>query len=116
MYCIIKKHCGKSMPDTQFKFFTHYHHLKVSQLDHSVVNLLRINGKTRYQTEGGWWSSKNERVLKDNGASEKYVGLKFIDKLKCQAAALCAKGAELMIVQTANIDAVEGIERCQRVK
>jgi hypothetical protein len=44
---------GKLVPDSQFKFFTRYHHLKVSKLDVSVVDLLRINGKVRYQTKGG---------------------------------------------------------------
>ena len=46
------------VPDSQFKSFTIYHHLKVSKLDDSVVDQLRFSGKMRYQTEGGWWSSK----------------------------------------------------------
>jgi len=54
--------------------------------------------------------------VKDDGASENYVGQMFIDKLKCQRAALCAKGAGWMIVEMANINAEDGIEKCQRVK
>ena len=72
------------MPDSQFKFFTHYHHLKASKLDDSVVDLVRFNGKIRYQTKGGWWSSKRARVVKDDGASENYVGWKFIEELNAK--------------------------------
>jgi hypothetical protein len=39
------------VPDSQFKFFTCYHHCKVSKLDDSVVDLLRFNGKIRYPTK-----------------------------------------------------------------
>jgi hypothetical protein len=104
------------VPDSQFKFFTCYHRLKVSKLDDSVVDLLRFNGKIRYQTKGGWWSSKKARVVKDNGASENYLRPKFIDELKCQGAALQAKEAGWMSVVTANIKAEDGIEEHQRVK
>jgi hypothetical protein len=69
------------VPDSQFKFFPRYHHLKVSILDDSVVDLLRFNGKIRYQTKGGWWRSKNAMVVKDDGTSENYVGQKFIEDL-----------------------------------
>jgi len=79
---------GKLVPDSQFTFFTRYHHLKVSKLDDSVVDLLRFNEKISYQTKGGWWSSKKARVGKDDGASENYVGRKFIDELKRQGAAV----------------------------
>jgi len=72
------------VPDSQFKFFTHYHHLKASKLDDSVVDLVRFNGKIRYQTKGGWWSSKRARVVKDDGASENYVGWKFIEELNAK--------------------------------
>jgi len=101
------------VPDSQFKFFTHYHHLKVSKLYDSVVDLLRFNGKIRYQTKEGWWSSNKARVVKDDGASENYVGWKFIEELKRQGAALQAKEAGWMIVETANIKAENGIEKCQ---
>jgi len=84
---------GKLVPDSQFKFLTCYHYLKVSKLDDSVVDLLRFNGKIRFQTKGGWWSSKTASVVKDDGASEHYVGWKFIEELKCQGAALQAKEA-----------------------
>jgi len=104
------------VPDSQFKFFTHYHHLKVSILDDSVVHLLRFNGKIRYQTKEGWWSSNKERVVKDDGASENYVGRKFIEQLKRQGAAQQAKEAGWMIVGTANIKAEHGIKNHQRVK
>jgi len=102
--------------DSQFKFFTRYHHLKVSSLDDSVVDLLRFNWKIRYQTKRGWWSSETARVVKDDGASENYVGRKFIDQLTRQGAALQAKKAGWMIVETANIKAEDGIEKRQRVK
>jgi len=82
---------GKLVPDTQFKFFTCYHHLKVSILDDSVVDLLRFNGKIRYQTKGGWWRSKKTRVVKDDGSLENYVGRKFIEELKRQGA-VCRQG------------------------
>jgi len=104
------------VPDSQFKFFTHYHHLKDSKLDDSVVALLRLNGRIGYQTKGGWWSSKKAMVVKDDGASENYVGRKFIDELKLQWAALQAKEAGWMIVETANIKAEDGIKKHQRVK
>jgi len=104
------------VPDSQFKFFTCYHHLKVSKLDNSVVDLLRFNGKIRYQTKGGWWSSKKARVVKDNGASENYVGRKFIEELKHHGAAVQATEAGWMIVKTAKIKAEDGIEKHQRLK
>jgi hypothetical protein len=44
---------GKLVPDSQSKVFTHYHQLKVSKLDDSVVELLRLNGRIRYQMKGG---------------------------------------------------------------
>ena len=103
------------MPDSQVKFFTRYHHLKVSKLDDSVVDMLRFNGKIRYQMEGGWWSNTKARVVKDDGASENYVGRQFIEELKWQRAALQAKEAGWMIVETANIKAENGIEKRQRV-
>jgi hypothetical protein len=81
-----------------------------------VVDLLRFNGKIRYQTKGGWWSSKKARVVKDNGASENHVGQKFTDELQRQGVALRAKDAVWMIVETANIKAEDGIEKRQRVK
>jgi len=104
------------VPDGQFTFFTRYHHLKVSNLDDSVVDLLRFNEKISYQTKGGWWSSEKARVVKDDGLSENYVGRKFIDELKRQGATLQAKEAGWMIVKTANIKAEDGIEKRQRVK
>jgi hypothetical protein len=98
------------VPDSQFKFFTCYPHLKASKLDDSVVDLLRFNGKKRFQTKGGWWSSKKARVVKDDGASENYVGRKFINERQRQGAALRAKEVGWMIVETANIKAEDGIE------
>jgi hypothetical protein len=58
-----------------------------------VVDLLRFNKKIRYQMQGGWWSSKMVRVVKDDGASENYMGRKFIEQLKRHWAALQAKEA-----------------------
>jgi len=55
-------------------------------------------------------------VVKDDGASENYVGQKFIQELKRQRAAQQAKEARWMIVQTANLKAEDGIEKHQRVK
>ena len=103
------------MPDSQFKFFTRYHHLKVSKLADSVVDLLRFDGNIRCQTKGGWWSSKKASVVKDDGALKNYVGQKFIDDLQCQGAALCTKEAGWMIVEMANIKTEDGFEKCQRV-
>jgi len=107
---------GKFVPHSQFKFFTHYHHLKVSKLDDPVVDLQRFNGKIRYQTKGRWWSSKTARVVKDDGASENYVSRTFIHELKHQGAARSAKDAEWMILETANVNAEDAIEKCQRLK
>jgi len=76
------------VPDSQFKFFTRYHHVNVSKLDDPVLDLLRFNGKIRYQTKRVWWRSKMAKVVKDDGASENYVGWKFIEELKRQGAAL----------------------------
>jgi hypothetical protein len=84
------KNGGKLVLDSQFKFFTRYHHLKVRKLDDSVVDLLRSNGKIRFQKKGGWWSCKMVRVVNDDGASENNVGRKFIEEQKWQGAALQA--------------------------
>ena len=54
--------------------------------------------------------------MKDDGASENYVGQKFIDQLKRQGATLQAMEAGWMIVETAIIKAENGIEKGQRVK
>jgi len=55
-------------------------------------------------------------VVKEDGASENYVGRKFIEELKRQGAALQAKEAGWMVVETANIKAEDGIEKRQRVQ
>jgi hypothetical protein len=47
IYGIIKQIGGKLALDSQFKFFTHYHHFKFGKLDDPVVDLLRFNGKIR---------------------------------------------------------------------
>ena len=44
------------------------------------------------------------------------MGRKFSDEPKCQGAALQAKEAGWMTVETVNIKAEDGIEKCQRVK
>jgi hypothetical protein len=80
--------------DSQFKLFTCYQHLKISKSDDSVVDLPRFNGKKRYQTKGEWWSTYNARVVKDIGASENYVGQKFIEELKRQGDTLQAQEVE----------------------
>ena len=54
--------------------------------------------------------------MKDDGAPENYIGQMFIDELKREGAALRAKEAEWMIVEMANINAEDDIEKCQRVK
>ena len=54
--------------------------------------------------------------MKDDGAPEIDVGRKFIDEVKGQGATLCAKEAGWMIVETANINEEDDIERHQRVK
>jgi hypothetical protein len=106
---------GKLEPDSQFKFFTRYHDLKVSKIDDSVVDLIRFTGKISYQIKVGWWSSTRARVVQNDGAFENYVGRKFIEQLKWQGAALQAKEVGWMIVETAIIKAQDGIEKRQRV-
>jgi len=54
--------------------------------------------------------------VKDDGASENYVGQKFIEELKCQGATLQAKEAGWRIGEMANIKAEDGIQKHQRVK
>ena len=81
-----------------------------------MVDLLRLYRKIRYQTKGGWWSTKKARVVKDDDASENYVGRKFIEEQTRQGANLQAKEAGWMIVETANIMAEDGIEKHQRVQ
>ena len=103
------------MPDSLFEFFTHYHHLKVSKLDDSVVDLLGFKGKIQYQTIGEWWSSNKASVVKDDGALENYVGRKIIDELQCQGAALSAQDAGWMIVDMTNVNSEDRIEKCQQV-
>jgi len=84
---------GKLVPDSQFKFFTCYQHLKASKLDDSVVGLLRVNGNIGYQTTAGCWSCTMALVVINDGASENYVWQKFIDELELPGAALHAKEA-----------------------
>jgi len=54
--------------------------------------------------------------MKDDGASENYVGQKFIDELNCQGAALSAKDVGWMILEMANVNGENGIQKWQRVK
>jgi hypothetical protein len=54
--------------------------------------------------------------VKDDGALKHYVGRKFIEELNRQGAALQAKQAGWMIVETANIKAEDGLEKHERVK
>ena len=93
------------VPDSQFKFFTRYHHLKISKLDDSVVDLLRFKGKIQYQTKQRWWSCNKARAVKDDGVLQNYVGRKLLDELKHQGAAWSAMDAGCMIGQTANVNA-----------
>jgi len=51
--------------------------------------------------------------VKDNGSSENYVSQKIIDELKRQGAALSAQDAGWMILEMANVDAEDGIEKRQ---
>jgi hypothetical protein len=83
MYGIVKQKGGKFVPDSEFDVFTWHHRLEDMKLDDSVGNLLRFDGKIRYQTKGGCWRSKKARVVKDDGASENNVGRKLFDKLEC---------------------------------
>jgi len=62
---VLAKKVVKWMPGSQFKFFTHCHHLKVSKLQDSVVNLLRFKGNIWYQTQGGWWTHTMTKVVKE---------------------------------------------------
>jgi len=54
--------------------------------------------------------------VKDNGSSENYVSQKIIDELKRQGAALSAQDAGWMILEMANVDAEDGIEKRQWVE
>jgi len=54
--------------------------------------------------------------MKDDGATENYVGRKFIEEHTWEGAALHVKGAGRMIVETPNIKADDGIEQDQRAK
>jgi len=104
------------MPDSQCKLFTHYHHLKVGILDDSVVELLWFKWTVRYQTVRGWRNRKNAREEKHDGASENYVGQKFLDLHKCQRAVQSAMDPVSIIVEMANVTINDGIEKCLRVK
>jgi hypothetical protein len=107
---------GRILRDSQFQSFTCYPHLKITKLDDSVVALLRLNGKLRYQIPGGWWGSKTARVVKDDGVSETNVRWMFIEEFKRQVASLQAKEVGLMIMEMANIKAEDDIEKHQTVK
>jgi len=107
---------GKLVPESQFEFFSLYHHFKVCKLDNSAVNLLRFKGDIRFQTKERWWSSKIARVVNDDGASENYMGQQFLHKLICPVACLTAQDAGCMIVEMAINNAEEGIEKSQWVK
>jgi hypothetical protein len=89
---------------------------KVGKRDDLVVDLLRLNGNISYQSTGGGRSSTKARVVKDNGASENNIGWKFIHEMKRQEFAQCTKMAGWMIVEMANINAQDGINKCQGVQ
>lgn len=52
----------------------------------------------------------------DGCALENYVSHQFIDELKCQGAILSAKDPGWIIVEMANVNEEDGIEKCQCVK
>jgi len=107
---------GKLVPDSQFKFFTHYHHLKVSKVADSVFDPLRFYGKLRYQTEEGGWFRKEARVVQDDGVSENYVSWQLLDEPNHEVAILSANEVGWMVVEIANFNLEDDIEKRQRDK
>jgi hypothetical protein len=86
--------------------------VKVSTLDHSVLDLLRFIGTIQYKNQGEWWRSIQARVVKDDDTSENNVDFKVIDVHICQHAAMSAKDSRLLIGEMANIYAKDGIVKC----
>ena len=53
------------------------------------------------------------RVVKNDGASENYVGRMFLDEQECEGAMVSAMDAGWKIVETGNVNAEDGIEKHQ---
>jgi hypothetical protein len=106
-----------SVTSTKFKSFTRYHRLQITRLSDSVADLLRFRGKIRIRdVTRGEWHSKAAKTVKDDGASENYVSRSFIERLRSQGANLEVEDAGWMVVEIANANTQDSIEKRQRVR
>jgi hypothetical protein len=96
------------------KRFTRYHHLRVS--DNDTLNLLRFDGKLRYKNNNNTYSSFVPKTAKDDGALRNYVKRETVEKLNKKCAVLEERDGGWIIVETANDNAEDGIERRQQVR
>jgi hypothetical protein len=93
------------------KKFTHYHHLRVS--DNDTLDLLPLDAKFRYKNNNDTYGSLVAKTTKDDGASENYVKSETVEKLKNKGAVIKERNSSWMIVDTANDQVEDGIDRQQ---
>jgi hypothetical protein len=101
---------------TKFKRLTRYHRLQITRESEIVADLLRFKGKIRYRDARlGKWHSKTAKAVKDDGASENYVSRSNVDDLRKAGANLEIEDDGWMVVETANANVEDVVERRQRV-
>jgi hypothetical protein len=81
-----------------------------------VADLLRFKGKIRYRDARGEWHSRAAKSLKDDGASENYVSRRYVEELQAKGAKLEIENDGWMVVETANSNVEDVVERRQRVR
>jgi hypothetical protein len=103
---------------TKFKRLIRYHRLQITRESQIVANLLRFKRKIRYRDARlGKWHSKTAKAVKDDGASENlnYVSRSYVEDLQKAGANLEIEDDGWMVVETANANVENVVERCQRV-
>jgi hypothetical protein len=101
---------------TKFKRLARYHRLQITRESEIVADLLRFKGKIRYRDARlGKWHSKAAKAVKDDGALENYVSRSYVENLQKAGANLEIEDDGWMVVETANANVEDVVERHQRV-
>jgi hypothetical protein len=102
---------------TKFKRLTRFHRSQITRDSDVVADLLRFRGKLRYRdVRRGEWHSRAAKLLKDDGASENYVSRSYVEDLQARGAQLEIEDDGWMMVETANANVEDVVERRQRVR
>jgi hypothetical protein len=101
---------------TKYQRLTRFHRCQITRDLDVVADLLRFKGKIRYRDIRGVWHSRAAKSIKDDGASENYVSRRYVEELQAKGAELEIENDGWMVVETANANIEDVVERRQRVR